>query len=336
MKLIVQIPCYNEEETLPLTLSTIPRKIAGIDVVEVLIIDDGCTDRTVEVARQHGVEHVVRLPGHKGLGSCFQAGIEASLQHGADIIVNTDADNQYPQQDIPRLIEPILEGQADMVIGARPIGRIEHFSLIKRIMQKLGSWAVRLVSGTTVPDATSGFRAFSRGTALNLCVMTRFSYTLDTIIQAGKKNLRVASVPIEVNDPTRPSRLMKGMLDFMRRQGITILRLYVVYQPLRTFVYLSVPFLLVGSIAIARFLILWAGGESGFMRHVQSIVIGGTFLTIGFMLVVLGILADLIATNRARLEELIFRVKRMDLQQRQRLAEEEARRPAFEDELIGH
>ncbi len=313
MFLIIQIPCYNEEHTLPATLADIPKVIPGIDRVETLVIDDGSQDGTVSVACQRGVDHVVRLPGHKGLATAFQHGLEAGLRLGADIIVNTDGDNQYPQADIARLVTPILAGQADIVIGDRQVHSVPHFSLTKRLLQQWGSWVVRQVSGLDVPDATSGFRAYSREAALRMSLLTRYTYTLETIIQAGKKGLRVTHVPIEPNQPTRDSRLVKSNWSYVKRSAATILRLYAFYEPLRSFFYISLPFILVGLGALLRFLFFYLTDQSGIGRHVQSITIGGTLLTLGFLIFIFGVIADLIAANRLLIEETMYRIKRMEL-----------------------
>jgi glycosyltransferase involved in cell wall biosynthesis len=312
MRLFIQIPCYNEEGTLPLVLADIPAHIPGVEAIETLVVDDGSTDATVAVARRHGVDHVISLPGHKGLAVAFQAGLNACLQRGADIIVNTDGDNQYPQADIPRLIAPILCNEADIVIGDRQVHQVAHFSLLKRFLQQWGSRVVRMVSGVCVPDATSGFRAYSREAALRLSLLTRYTYTLETIIQAGKKGLRVAHIPIQAREPSRPSRLVKSDWSYVTRSAGTIIRLYVFYEPLRTFLFLSAPFVLVGLFAVLRFLYFQLVGEIGLGRHVQSLVLGGTLLTVGFLLIVLGIVADLVAANRALIEELMYRVKRIE------------------------
>ena len=312
MHLIVQIPCHNEERGLPATLAGIPSNIAGVDLIETLIIDDGSTDNTVEVARRLGVDHIVRLPGHKGLAAAFQTGLDACLRSGADIIVNTDGDNQYPQADIPRLITPILQNEADIVIGDRQVQTVSYFSPVKKRLQQWGSWVVCQASGVKAPDATSGFRAYSREAALRLSILTRYTYTLETIIQAGKKGLRVAYVPIQVNQPTRDSRLIKSNWSYIKHSAATILRLYVYYEPLRTFFYVSLPFIVVGLFALVRFLFFHFTGQAGVGRHVQSLVVGGTLLTIGFLLFVLGVLADLIAANRMLVEETMYRVKRME------------------------
>lgn len=310
--LLVQIPCYNEAETLPATLADIPTHIPGVDVIETLVVDDGSTDETVAVARQHGVNHIVSLPGHKGLAVAFQAGLNACLQRGADIIVNTDGDNQYPQADIPRLIAPILDNQADIVIGDRQVHRVAHFSPTKRLLQMWGSAVVRMVSGVYVPDATSGFRAYSREAALRLSLLTRYTYTLETIIQAGKKGLRVAHIPIQPREPSRPSRLVRSNWSYVTRSAGTIIRLYVFYEPLRTFLFLSAPFVLVGLFAVLRFLYFQLIGEIGLGRHVQSLVLGGMLLTLGFLLIVLGVVADLVAANRMLIEEMMYRIKRIE------------------------
>jgi len=312
MHLIIQIPCYNEAQSLPATLADIPLRITGIDTIETMIIDDGSTDGTIDVARRLGVDHIIRLPGHKGLAIAFQAGLDTCLKLGADIIVNTDGDNQYPQAEIPRLIDPILHNEADIVIGDRQVQTVPHFSPLKKRLQRWGSWVVCLASGIRAPDATSGFRAYSREAALRMSVLTRYTYTLETIIQAGKKGLRVTYVPIQVNHPTRDSRLIKSNWTYVKHSAATILRLYAFYEPLRTFSFLSVPFVVIGLFALIRFLYFHFTGQAGIGRHVQSLVLGGTLLTIGFLLFVLGVVADLIAANRMLLEETMYRVKRME------------------------
>ena len=313
MHLIIQIPCYNEEQSLPATLADIPPDIPGIDTIETLIVDDGSSDDTVGVARRLGVDHIVRLPGHRGLAVAFQTGLDASLRLGANIIVNTDGDNQYPQADIPRLIEPILKNEADMVIGDRQVHTVPHFSPLKRRLQQWGSWIVCLAAGVRAPDATSGFRAYSREAALRMSILSRYTYTLETLIQAGKKGLRVAYVPIQVNQPTRDSRLIKSNWSYVKQSAATILRLYVFYEPLRTFFLISLPFVVVGLFALIRFLYFQVIGQTGVGRHVQSLVFGGTLLTIGFLLFILGVIADIIAANRMLIEETMYRVKRMEI-----------------------
>ncbi len=323
MKLIVQIPCLNEAETLPATLETIPQSIPGIDEIEVLVVDDGSTDDTVEVARRHGVHHVVRHMGNKGLAEAFQSGIDACLRLGADIIVNTDGDNQYPQQDIPRLIEPILRHRADMVIGDRQTGTIEHFSASKKLLQQVGSWVVRKGSGTRVPDAPSGFRAYSREAALRLNVVTRHSYTMETIIQAGKKNLVIENIPIKTNRVTRPSRLMRGTYDYVKKQGATIVRIYAMYEPLKFFFLAGSALFLFGAFWLARFLYYYLTEESAGARHLQSVIFGGVMVTIGVLVVLIGLVADLIASVRRLLEDTLYRVKKMELQMERERGERE-------------
>ena len=315
MHLIIQIPCYNEADTLPQTIAALPTRIPGVDRIETLIIDDGSTDDTVAVAQKLGVTHIVRHPHNRGLAAVFQSGINACLKLGADIIVNTDGDNQYPGDQIPQLIAPILAGVADMVIGDRQTHTIEHFSPLKRFLQRWGSWVVRVASGTEVPDATSGFRAFSRDAAMRLSIFTKYTYTLETIIQAGKKGLIIASVPIRVNAPLRESRLINSNWTYIKRNAATILRLYTFYEPLKTFSYLSLPFFLVGIILLGRFFYFYLSGEIDTVgRFVQSVMIGGTSLTLGFLIFVLGVIADLIAANRRLMEETLYRVKRLELE----------------------
>jgi len=315
MKVIVQIPAYNEEESLGQVLDAIPRQISGVDCVETLIVDDGSTDRTVEVARAHGADHVVRHVGNKGLAAAFRTGLDACLRHGADIIVNTDGDNQYPGESIPDLIRPIMAGQADMVMGDRRPQQVAHFSRLKRMLQAVGTWMVRRTSGTDVRDAPSGFRAYSREAALRLNVISHYSYTLETVIQAGKKDLAIAHVPVAIHEVTRRSRLMKGTWDFIKRQGATILRTYAMYEPLRTFSYIALPFGLVGIILLGRFVFLYIqdpGGAQG--RYIQSVIIGGFFLLLGFLIFLFGVLADTIAANRRLTEETLYRVRRLEME----------------------
>ncbi|MBI1878108.1 MAG: glycosyltransferase family 2 protein [Chloroflexi bacterium] len=315
MRLFIQIPCYNEAATLPQVISNLPKTIPNVHQVEVLVIDDGSTDNTSMVARQLGVQHVVHHAQNRGLAMAFQTGLEACLRLGADIIVNTDGDNQYPSDQIPKLIEPILQGRADIVIGDRQTHTIAHFSPFKKILQQWGSWVVRIASGTNVPDATSGFRAYSREAALRLNVLTNYTYTLETIIQAGKKGLVVAPVPIQINEPLRQSRLIKNNWSYVKHSIATIMRLYALYEPFRTFMYMSLPFLLTGLVLIGRFAIVYLSGNSGLGRLVQSVAIGGTSLIIGFLLIMLGIIGDLIATNRRLTEEMLYRLKCQELTQ---------------------
>lgn len=315
MKVIVQIPVYNEEESLGDVLDAIPRHIPGVDCVETLVVDDGSTDRSVEVARAHGADHIVRHIGNKGLAAAFRTGMDACLRRGADIIVNTDGDNQYPGEAIPELIAPILEGRADIVIGDRRPQHVPYFSRSKRLLQALGTWVVRVTSGTEVRDAPSGFRAYSKEAALRLNVISSFSYTVETVIQAGKKDLVIAHVPVEIRPVTRRSRLMHGLWHFIKRQGATIIRTYVLYEPLRTFSYIAAPFLLTGAILLGRFLVFYIqdpGGAQG--RYLQSVIIGGAFLLIGFVVFLFGVLSDLVAGTRRLTEEALYRIRRLELE----------------------
>ncbi len=314
MKLIIQIPCFNEADTLPITLADLPDFIPGIDCIETLVIDDGSTDDTVAVAQSLGVTHIVRQALNQGLAKTFQTGLDTCLRLGADIIVNTDADNQYPGCFIADLVSPILENEADMVIGNRQIQQVEHFSPLKRWLQGLGSWTVRTVSGTDVPDAASGFRAYSREMALQVNILTRYSYTLETIIQAGKMGQRVVSVPVETNGPIRPSRLQRSMWHFIKAQAGTIMRLYAFYEPLRTFSYIALPFLLIGSGAILRFLFLAVVGQSNIGRYIQSITIGTGLLVVGVIILIFGIQADISSKHRQLTQEMLYRLKKMELE----------------------
>jgi glycosyltransferase involved in cell wall biosynthesis len=310
MKLIVQVPCLNEEASLPETLAAIPRQIPGIDRVEVLIVDDGSTDRTVEVARAHGVEHIVRFARRKGLAAAFMAGLDASLRAGADVIVNTDADNQYPGHEIPRLLAPILAGEADMVVGDRGVGEVEHFSPTKRLLQRLGSWVVRKVSGTKITDATSGFRAFTRDAALRINIVSEFTYTLESIIQAGKKKLAIAYMPIQAKE-TRPSRLFGSTWEYLKRSAATILRIYAMYEPFRVFVVLGSVLFLGGTLLGLRYAWFWWIGE--IRGHLQSAILSVLLLILGFLTLQWGLMADLIASNRKLLEDLLYRVRKQEL-----------------------
>jgi glycosyltransferase involved in cell wall biosynthesis len=311
MKLIVQIPCLNEAATLPATLAAIPRHIQGVDQVELLVVDDGSSDQTSQVARQSGVEHIVRFRGHRGLATAFAAGLDAALRLGADVIVNTDGDNQYAGADIPQLIAPILAGRADVVIGDRQIDSIAHFSPSKKRLQKLGSWVVRQASDTAIPDTTSGFRAYSREAALRLNVVSDYSYTLETIIQAGKQRLAMESVPVDTNPVLRESRLISSIPDYLRRSGRTIVRIYTMYQPLRVFVAAGVLLLLAGLLLSVRYLYFVLQGEG--TGHVQSVIIAAVFFIAGFQVILIGLLADLIAINRRLSEDILLRVKRLEL-----------------------
>lgn len=302
MKLIVQIPALNEEDTLAEAIAAIPRSIPGIQSVEVLVIDDGSTDRTVAVAKAAGADHVLQMSSHVGLARAFLAGIEECLALGADIIVNTDADNQYCADDIPALIAPVQDRRAQIVVGARPIKEIESFSPIKKLLQRLGSWVVRIASGSDIPDAPSGFRAYARDAAARLCVVNTYTYTLETIIQAGRKRIPMTSVPVRVNKVTRPSRLFKGIRQYITRSIKTILRVFVIYAPLRFFMTLAALFALPGLTGIGRFLYFYV--SDGGAGHIQSLVLSGVLLAMATILFAVGILADLIAANRSLLEDI--------------------------------
>ena len=311
MKLIVQIPCYNEEQTLPETVKDIPRKIDGVDQVEILIVDDGSTDKTIEVAKEIGVDHIVRNICNKGLARTFLAGLDGCLRLGADIIVNTDGDNQYKGEDIPKLIEPILKGEADIVIGDRQTEKVQHFSPLKKKLQKVGSWVIRGLSETDVPDAVSGFRAFRREAAMQMNIVSPFSYTIETIIQAGKKHLAVKSVPIGTNPKTRESRLFKSIPKFIERSLTTMIRMYTMYQPLRVFFYIGFFFILAGLIPSVRFLIYFFMGLSS--GHIQSLIFAAILFIVGFKVLVVGLVADVISFNRRLIEETLLRVRRIEL-----------------------
>lgn len=311
VKLIVQIPCYNEEQTLPATVADIPRRIDGVDEVEILIIDDGSRDRTVEVAHAIGVEHIVRNKRNIGLARTFRKGIDACLARGADIIVNTDGDNQYAGADIPKLVEPILSGRADIVIGDRETDKVPHFSPLKKFLQYLGSAVVRRLAGIWVPDTVSGFRAFSREAAIRLNVVSSFSYTIETVIQAGKRQLTVDSVPIRTNPKTRDSRLFKSIPHFIRNSLGTMVRMYSMYQPLRVFFLIGGVMMLIGSLPILRFMIFYLSGSGA--GHIQSLVLGSVFIILGFITFLAGLVADLISFNRQLLELTLERVRRLEL-----------------------
>ncbi|WP_420641657.1 glycosyltransferase family 2 protein [Candidatus Leptofilum sp.] len=313
MKLIIQIPCYNEAESLPQTVSDLPTHVPGIDCIETLVIDDGSTDGTADVAHSLGIDHVVQHRQNMGLARAFQTGLDAALRLGADIIVNTDADNQYPGRYIPGLVAPVLAGKADIVIANRQIDEIVHFSLIKKVLQKLGSWTVRTVSGTDVPDAVSGFRAYSRDTALRLNILTNFSYTLDTIIQAGKQGLIIESIPVDTNGPIRPSRLQRSMGHFIKAQASTILRLYAFYEPLRTFTYIALPFILTGLYLWGRFFYTYLTRASN--QFIQSVTIGTGLLLVGLFIFLFGVQADITSKHRQMTQETLYRLKKLELDQ---------------------
>ncbi len=315
MKLVIQIPCYNEEECLPQTVHDLPRLLPGIDEIEWLVVDDGSTDCTVNVARSLGVHHVVRLAHNRGLAHAFLTGLEASLRLGADIIVNTDADNQYRGEDIARLVQPILVGQADIVIGDRGVGTVEYFSPLKRRLQRLGSWVVQQAAGVRIPDATSGFRALSREAALRTLVMSEYSYTLETLIQAGARQMAVEYVPVRVNPQTRRSRLMHNVPEYLAQSGATILRTYTFYRPLRIFLGLGGLMFVGGLLLGLRFMYFFisSGGIAG---HTQSLILAAILLILGFQVCLIGLIADLIGFNRKILEETLYRVRQIELGQK--------------------
>lgn len=311
MKLIIQIPCLDEEESLPVALAALPKEIPGVDIIETLVIDDGSSDRTIEVARAHGVHHIVGFSRNKGLARGFMLGIQSALERGADIIVNTDADNQYRGEDIALLVKPILDGMADVVIGARPIGSVEHFSLVKKVLQKLGSAVVKLVSGTQVQDAPSGFRAFSRDAALRLNVFSKYTYTLETIIQAGQKNMTVMSVPVRVNPDLRPSRLVRSITGYVRKSVTTIIRMFVVYRPFRFFMLMGGVLFMSGVAVGGRFVYWYFQGRGSGM--IQSLILAAVLLMMGYHTMILAFIADLLAVNRRLLEELQLAERRRSL-----------------------
>src|SRR3954454_6514994 len=312
MKLIIQIPCWNEELQLPDTLADLPREVPGFDTVEWLVIDDGSTDRTVEVARAHGVDHIVRLTNNKGLAAGFQAGLDAALKLGADVIVNTDADNQYYGPDVAKLVQPILAGDADMVVGDRQVMTIEHFSLPKKLLQRLGSWVVRQASQTGVADTTSGFRAYNREAAIAMQVVSRFTYTLETIIQAGKMTVAIDHVPIRTNPKLRESRLFPSMWTYIRRNGVSIFRIYSMYEPLRVFMTAALALGLVAGVVWARFLWFFVDGRGG--GHIQSLILGAVLFNAAMVLAALGVLGDLLSGQRIMLQRIFKRVRRVELE----------------------
>lgn len=308
MKLLIQVPCYNEESTLGTVLSALPREVAGFDSVEWLVVDDGSTDRTVEVARRHGADHVVRLTRNRGLARAFMAGVDASLSAGADVIVNTDGDNQYCADDIPCLVAPILAGKAEIVIGTRPIAEIASFSPLKKLLLKIGTFVVRLFSNTDIQDAPSGFRAMTREAALRLNIYNRYTYTLEMIIQAGQKNIAVASVPIRVNHVSRPSRLIRSVPDYVLKSVVTIVRIFVVYKPFKSFISIGLACLALGFLVGLRYLYLfWLGEGAG---HTQSLILASVLLGVGFQTILSAFLADLLAVNRRLLEDVQYRLQK--------------------------
>lgn len=326
MKLIVQIPAYNEEKTIAQTLRDIPKKIEGISSIETLVIDDGSSDGTPDAARKAGANHVLRLRTHRGLSAAFVAGVDAALRLGADIIVNTDADNQYAGSDIPRLIAPIVRGTAEVVIGDREVAKSPHMSPLKRSLQRLGSWTVGLASGVRIGDATSGFRAFSREAALQINVFNPFTYTLETIIQSGNRNLGVQSVTVRTNAPSRPSRLYHGVGTYLRKSMVTIFRIYTLYKPLKTFFAIGLVLIFAGAALGARFLLYFFEGDRG--GHVQSLILAAVFLIVGFQTWLIGLVADLISVNRRLSEEVLIRLRKMPQQERRVHRERQPEREA--------
>jgi hypothetical protein len=313
MKLVIQVPCLNEEETLPRVLEELPREVAGFDRVEWLVIDDGSTDRTAEVARAGGVDHLVRLTNNKGLAAAFQAGLDAALKLGADVIVNTDADNQYPAADIPRLVEPILAGRADMVVGDRQVRTVEHFSPAKRLLQRLGSWVVRRASGTTVPDTTSGFRAYNREAALGLMVVSNYTYTVESLVQAGKMLVAVEHVPVESQPVARQSRLFGSTSSYVGRSAVGLLRTYALYEPLRVFLVLAAIFAVAALAAWSPFLADWIlnGDRSG---HIQSLILGAVLFLAAVQMFALGIIGETLAGQLVISQRIFERVRRLELE----------------------
>jgi glycosyltransferase involved in cell wall biosynthesis len=310
MKLIIQIPCYNEAEILPKTLSELPDHMPGFDAVEILVVDDGSTDETARIARDHGADHIVHLTRHLGLAQAFARGLDACLRLGADVIVNTDADNQYRALDIKRLVEPILNGEAELVIGDRGVTSVAHFPAHKRVLQAIGSQVVSATAGLEIPDATSGFRAMTREVALETMVLSDYSYTLETLIQAGTKRVRVAFVPVETNPPERPSRLFSSIRHYLVNSTVTILRSFAMYRALRIFTVISALIVLAGVVIGVRFLYFYLQGQGGGM--IQSLILAAVFLIVGFITFLIGLLADLVSFNRKILEEILYRLRKAD------------------------
>ncbi|NIM95447.1 MAG: glycosyltransferase [Anaerolineales bacterium] len=310
MKLIIQIPCHNEAETLPMTLKDLPTEIPGIDVIELLIIDDGSSDETVHVAIENDVDHIIKLRHHVGLAGAFVAGLEACLAEEADIIVNTDADNQYKGEDIPRLIEPLLNNQADIVVGDRGVSTLRTFSTSKRILQRFGSWVIQRASGVPTPDATSGFRAYTQDAAMRTIVLSEYSYTLETLIQAGATGLAVEYVPVKTNPQTRPSRLIRSLPQYMTHSSSTIVRAYTMYKPLRVFTAIGSLLLFGGLVLGVRFLYFFFSGQGA--GHLQSLILAAVLLIVGFQIMLIGLVADLIGFNRKILEETLYRIRKLE------------------------
>ena len=310
-KLIIQIPCLNESATLPETLNDLPKNIPGIDIIDILVIDDGSTDNTASVAREHGVHHVIRFKRNRGLAAAFAAGLDACLKHGADFIVNTDADNQYSGADVAKLLEPLVGGHADVTIGDRNISSLKHLPIIRRILQRLGSWVVRQVSSTNVPDSTSGFRAYTREAALSMTLVSEFSYTLESIIQAGKKRLAIAHVLIDTNPKTRESRLFKSVASYVKKSAATIIRVYAMYEPLKIFTYIGIVFFGAGFAISLRFLYFYLNNAG--QGHLQSLILSAVLMIVGFQVLLIGLVADVISGNRKLIEDLVYRVRKMEL-----------------------
>jgi len=309
-KLIIQIPCLNEADTLPATLADLPQTIPGVDVIETLVIDDGSTDGTGQVARAHGVAHVLQFRHHKGLAAAFSAGINECLRQGADIIVNTDADNQYAGADIAKLVSPLLTGEADIVIGDRNIRDLAHMSWHKKLLQRVGSWVVRQVSGTQVPDTTSGFRAYTRDAALRMTVVSDFSYTLESIIQAGKNRMAIRHVAVGTNARTRPSRLFASTFSYIKRSAATIVRIYTMYEPLKVFTYIGAAVFLAGLVISMRFLYYYVlFNDTG---KVQSLILSAVLMIVGFQVILIGLLADVLSGMRKMIEDLLYRVRKLE------------------------
>jgi glycosyltransferase involved in cell wall biosynthesis len=311
MKLVIQIPCYNEAQTLPKTVCDLPHQLPGIDVIEILIVDDGSNDATIAAARDAGVNHIVKFSRHKGPASAFRAGLDASLRVGADIIVNTDADNQYDSRDIALLIQPILDGQAEIVVGDRGVATLENFSPFKRRLQIFGSRVISKAAGVDIPDATSGFRALTREAALQTMVLSDYSYTLETLIQAGAHKMTIQYVPVRTNSQSRPSRLMRGITDYILNSGVTIVRSYTMYRPLRVFTSLGLLVFFLGVIPLVRFLIFYLQGHGS--GNIQSLIVGAILMIVGFQTLLIGLVADLIHFNRKLLEDVLYRVKKIEM-----------------------
>lgn len=313
MKLIIQIPCYNEAQSLPQTIACLPRSLPGIDIIEFLIIDDGSVDGTSEVAQSLGVHHIHRITQHGGLANAFMRGLETSLEKGADIIVNTDADNQYDASFIQKLIKPILSGQAEITVGDRGVATLSVFSPTKRLLQRIGSWVLSKAANTEIPDATSGFRAFSREAALHTLVVSNYSYTLETLIQAGTNKIPITHIPVQTNPPQRPSRLIKSVPHYLAYSGSTIIRAYTMYRPLRVFTWIGGLLIFIGVIPGIRFIYFYFTGNSG--GHIQSLILSAILLIVGFQVILIGLLADLISFNRKILEEVLYRLRKNEFKQ---------------------